>query len=75
MFLNMNYDFLISGNSFNGLSIVSNKNNKLTEKKITDKTVFKDAHFIDLNADGIDDIVALNSVNNKIHFFFRNNHG
>ena len=69
------YDFLISGNSFNGLSVVSNKNKKLTEKKITDKTVFKDANFIDLNANGIDDIVALNSVNNKIHLFFRNSNG
>ena len=71
----MDFDFLISGNSFNGLSIVSNKNNKLVEKKITDKTLFKDAHFIDFNADGFDDIVALNSVKKKIHMFFRNSHG
>ncbi len=32
-------EFLISGNSFNGLSVVTSKGTKLTETKITDKTI------------------------------------
>jgi hypothetical protein len=63
---------LISGNSFNGLSIVSINNEKFLEIKITDKTVFKDARFIDLNTDGVEDIAALNSIDNQIHLFFKN---
>ena len=70
-----NQDFLISGNSFNGLSIVVNDKNHLKEKKIVEKTVFKFAKFIDLNSDGAEDIVALNSFDNKLHFFFNNTRG
>lgn len=66
------YEFVISGNAFNGISIINEKSNKLFEKKITDKTIFKDARFIDFNSDGYEDIVAINSLQNKIHFFFRN---
>lgn len=70
--INNNFNFLISGNSFNGLSIVSINNEKFLEIKITDKTVFKDARFIDLNTDGVEDIAALNSIDNQIHLFFKN---
>ena len=70
-----NQDFLISGNSFNGLSIVVNDKNHLKENKIVEKTIFKFAKFIDLNADGAEDIVALNSFDNKLHFFFNNTRG
>ena len=70
--INNNFNFLISGNSFNGLSIISHIKEKFLEIKITDKTVFKDARFIDLNTDGVEDIAALNSVDNQIHLFFKN---
>lgn len=70
-----NQDFLISGNSFNGLSIVVNDKNQLKEKKIVERTAFKFAEFIDLNADGAEDIVALNSFDNKLHFFFNDTRG
>jgi len=66
------HEFLISGNSFYGVSLINTKSNQLFEKKITSKTLFMDAKFIDLNSDGYDDFVAVNSIKNKIHFFFRN---
>lgn len=66
------FEFLISGNSFYGISVITGRQNKLSEKKVTAKSVFKDAKFIDLNSDGNDDFVAINSIRNKIHFFFRN---
>jgi hypothetical protein len=67
--------FLLSGNSFNGLSIVTFENNKLTEKQILAKQVFKNAQFIDLNSDGYEDIAALNSIENKLHLLFNNSRG
>ncbi len=70
-----NLDFLISGNSFNGLSIVVQDKNHLNERKIVEKTVFKFAKFIDFNADGAEDIIALNSFDSKLHFFFNDTRG
>lgn len=64
--------FLLSGNSFDGLSIILNTNGKLSEKKISEGKVFQNALFIDLNNDGYEDIVALNSIDNKLHFLYNN---
>jgi len=68
-------EFLISGNSFDGLSIVSLKKNQLKEKRIVEKRVFKKALFIDIKSDGFEDIAALNSIENKLHLFFNNSRG
>ena len=64
--------FLLSGNSFDGLSTISSKNNQLIEKKIYANRPFQNAQFIDLNSDGYEDIAALNSIDNKLHFFYNN---
>lgn len=68
-------DFLISGNSFDGLSILSLQNNQLKEKRILENRVFKNAQFIDINSNGYEDIVALNSIENKLHLLFNNSRG
>ena len=68
-------EFLLSGNSFDGLSIVTLENNRLKEKQILEKQVFKNAQFIDLNSDGYEDIAALNSIENKLHLLFNNSRG
>ena len=68
-------EFLISGNSFNGLSIISYQKNSLKEKKITQNRLFQNAQFIDINSDGFEDIAALNSIENKLHLFFNNSRG
>ncbi|HEX9253155.1 MAG TPA: VCBS repeat-containing protein, partial [Ignavibacteriaceae bacterium] len=67
--------FLVSGNSFDGLSVLSYRNNTLKEIKVSQKHIFQNAQFIDLNSDGFEDIVALNSIENKLHLFFNNSHG
>lgn len=70
-----NPEFLISGNSFNGLSIIKQKGSTLEENKIFAGQTFLNAQFIDLNSDGIKDIAALNSVDNTIHFLYNNSRG
>lgn len=68
-------EFLLSGNSFDGLFIVTIENYQLKEKQILSKQVFKNAQFIDLNSDGYEDIAALNSIENKLHLLFNNSRG
>ncbi len=68
-------EFLLSGNSFDGLFIVTIQNYQLKEKQILSKQVFKNAQFIDLNSDGYEDIAALNSIENKLHLLFNNSRG
>ena len=68
-------EFLISGNSFDGLSILSLQKNQLKEKRIIENRVFKNAQFIDINSDGYEDIVTLNSIENRLHLLFNNSRG
>lgn len=68
--------FLLSGNSFDGLSIIYYNLDKLEEDKIVKHTAFLNAQFVDLNNDDLKDIAAINSIENTLHFFFndsRNN--
>jgi len=74
-YLDSTQAFLISGNSFDGLSIITSQDNQLIEKQILEKRVFKNAQFIDINSDGYQDIAALNSIENKLHFLFNNSRG
>lgn len=64
--------YLISGNSFDGLSLISEVNTKFSESKIVSKSTYKYAEFIDLNSDGFVDIAALSSADNQIHFYLNN---
>ena len=64
------FEFLLSGNGFDGLSLIYQKGNKLEEQKILSGKTFLNAQFIDLNDDGEKDIVALSSVNNRLQFFY-----
>ncbi len=65
-------EFLLSGNSFEGLSVINRNGNKLEENKILENMTFLNAQFIDLNNDEIKDVVALNSVDNTLHFLYNN---
>ena len=73
--LDNNFEFLVSGNSYDGLSLIYQKGKRLEQRKISEKKTFQNAKFIDLNSDGAQDIVALNTANNSLHFFFRNSNG
>ena len=71
-YLDSTQAFLISGNSFAGLSIITSQNNQFTEKIILQNRVFQNAQFIDINSDGYEDIAALSSIENKLHLLFNN---
>ncbi len=68
-------EFLISGNSFNGLSLIQHKGSSLEENKIISGQTFLNAQFVDLNSDDIKDIAALNSVDNSLRFLYNNGRG
>lgn len=67
-----NPEFLLSGNSFDGLSLISFKENKLEQKIILSNKPFLNALLTDLNFDGLKDIIGLSSIDNKIYFYFNN---
>lgn len=67
-----NHEYLISGNSFRGLSIIKKVKNKFEASQLFTNNVFQNARFIDLNSDGADDIAAVDVINNQLHFIFRN---
>ncbi|MCF8241409.1 MAG: VCBS repeat-containing protein [Melioribacteraceae bacterium] len=59
---------LVCGNSFNGISILRERDLILREKKIFEGRIFSNAVFIDLDFDGILDIAAHDLQNNSIVF-------
>ncbi|MBU1449131.1 VCBS repeat-containing protein, partial [Patescibacteria group bacterium] len=70
--LNGAKDALISGESFNGLTILTVDKLILKEKKIITKKNFSGAEFIDLNFDGFPDIAAIDLVDNSIKLYINN---
>lgn len=69
------YEYLISGNSFRGLSVIKKKNKKLESAELFADKIFQNAKFIDLNSDGAEDIIAVDAINNQLLFIFRNSKG
>ena len=63
-------EMLVSGSSFEGLSILFMKDKILTEKKVIDKSVFSSAVLTDLSNDDYLDIAAFNVITNSINFFY-----
>ncbi|HEY6907714.1 MAG TPA: hypothetical protein VI230_09605, partial [Ignavibacteriaceae bacterium] len=67
-------ELLISGSSFNGISIIYQER-KLREKKIIEKSAYSEAVFADLNNDYYQDIAAFELFTNKLQFFYNNSQG
>lgn len=67
-------ELLISGSTFNGLSLIYQEA-KLREKKIIEKTSYAEAVFADLNNDGYADIAAFEMFSNKLQFLYNNSKG
>ncbi len=63
-------EMLISGSSFEGLSLILFKDDKLIEKKIIDKSIYSSAALTDLSGDGYLDIASYNVISNSINFFY-----
>lgn len=68
-------EVLVSGASFEGLSIIYQTEKGLTEKKIYPKESFSQSVFIDLNHDGYPDIVAFEVSTYSLYFFYNNTRG
>jgi hypothetical protein len=68
-------EILISGPSFNGLSILKKSGNKYVETKLFEKRAFSFASFIDINNDGYPDIAAFDLLENALVFYYNNSRG
>ncbi len=67
---------LLSGRSFEGLSILNTENRKLVENKvINNNNVFPFAQFMDINHDGLPDIAAFNLKLSELELFYNKGNG
>ena len=72
---NGDFQYLISGSVFQGLSLLDENNIGFDEKKITTRASYSTSAFVDLNSDGYPDIAAFNIITNSIDFFYNNSRG
>ncbi len=71
--INNSFTLIISGQNFSGLALlVINRQGKIIEKNHVKNTSYKSAYLLDLNWDFIPDIVAFNSIFNKLDFLYSN---
>jgi len=68
-------EFLVSGNSFDGLSVFYISNRALIERKLLSKKLFSHSVFVELNNDVYPDIAAIDLIQNKLIFFYNNSAG
>lgn len=68
-------EVLVSGSSFNGLSIIYQDDKELTEKKLVKGTSFSHSVFCDLNNDHFPDIAAYNVLKRRFEFFYNDSKG
>jgi len=66
---------LISGENFEGLSILREDKFRLSEEKIFRNRIFSEAKFIDLDYDTYPDIAAIDLFSNAFVFFYNNHSG
>ena len=69
------FEYLISGSGFNGLSVLSYKEGDLEETKINLNQSYSEAVFADLSNDGFPDIAAFNLFSNSIDIFYNDGSG
>ena len=68
-------EILVSGSSFNGLSIIYQGDKELTEQKIVEGTSYSHSVFCDLNNDHFPDIAAYNVLKRRFEFFYNDSKG
>jgi hypothetical protein len=73
--INSESEFLISGKSFDGLSIITGVNKKLNETKILSNSVYSFSQFIELSRDEFPDIAAFNVASLNLDLFYNRGNG
>jgi hypothetical protein len=73
--LDQSPDVLVSGSSFDGISILHIKSGKITETKAVKGNAYRYAVFTDFNNDGYPDITAVNLFDKSIDFYSNNTRG
>lgn len=68
-------EVLISGSSFEGLSVISFQNGNISENIVAQAGSYKFSTFVDLNNDDKPDIAAYSSLTKNIHFFYNKGNG
>ncbi|MGK9477633.1 FG-GAP repeat domain-containing protein [Melioribacter sp. OK-6-Me] len=63
-------EMVVSGYSFEGLTLIKNKANRYTFSQITDNRVFPQIAHADFDYDGFTDIVAYDIFSNQLVFFY-----
>ncbi len=66
---------IVYGNSFNGISLIEEKNFVIEEKKIIENKIYDFGYMVDLNFDTYNDIVILDIIDNSIKFFLNDEYG
>jgi hypothetical protein len=66
---------LVSGSSFDGLSVLHSVNRKLKETRVTNNSVYSFAQFADLSNDGFPDIAAFNLISLNLDLFYNKGNG
>ena len=69
------FEYLISGSGFNGLSVLLYEEGGLEETKIYINQSYSEAVFADLSNDGFPDIAAFNLFSNSIDIFYNDGTG
>jgi len=69
------FEFLISGSGFKGLSLLFLIDSELTETKIEENSIYGEAVFVDISNDGNPDIAAFNLFNNSFEVFYNDGKG
>ncbi len=68
-------ELLVSGSSFNGLTVLYHNGSSLKMKKVTGSSNYSNAVFADLNNDGYPDIAAFNIIDYSLDFYYNNSKG
>ncbi|MFB3057171.1 MAG: FG-GAP repeat domain-containing protein, partial [Ignavibacteriaceae bacterium] len=72
---NGNFEYLISGSGFKGLSLLSFIDGELNETKLEENSIYGEAVFVDISNDGHPDITAFNLFNNTFEIFYNDGKG
>jgi hypothetical protein len=70
-----NFEYLVSGSGFKGLSLLYFIDGELTETKLEENSIYGEAVFTDISNDGHPDITAFNLFNNTFEVFYNDGKG